>query len=119
MSYPRLSTSFSPATPQRPLPGAYQPTPVTTIRNGSHSFASRAVPTTVEQSASPGELPKLPPAASKNKMQNLSSEERAAETINDKLTHESRYPDLDSYLSRKLIAILLLFVELIESDKIS
>lgn len=62
--------------------------------------------------ASPASLPKLPPAASKSQSQTLSIEERAAGTINDTLVQESRYPDLDSYLSRKemLIALVLLSV---------
>ncbi|KAJ5953532.1 nucleoporin [Penicillium verhagenii] len=44
-------------------------------------------------------LPKLPPiAATQNR--NLSTQERGARTINDSLFQESRYPDLDSYLSQ-------------------
>ena len=60
----------------------------------------------VEQT-SPAALPKLPPAASKSKNQTLSTEERGAGTINDTLAQESRYPDLDSYLSREFLFYLL------------
>ena len=35
----------------------------------------------------------------------MSAEERAAQAINDTLIQESRYPDLDSYLSRKYGAL--------------
>lgn len=48
-------------------------------------------------------LPKLPPAASQTQIQTLSTEERGARTINDTLFRESRYPDLDSYLSREFV----------------
>jgi len=47
-------------------------------------------------------MPKLPPAASKTQNQTVSTEERGARTINSALQSESRYPDLDSYLSRKI-----------------
>ncbi|GAB1203650.1 hypothetical protein APSETT445_002287 [Aspergillus pseudonomiae] len=59
----------------------------------------RPAPGPAEQ-PSPASLPKLPPAASKSKSQTLSTEERAARTVNDTLTQEARYPDLDSYLSQ-------------------
>jgi nuclear pore complex protein Nup155 len=48
-------------------------------------------------------MPKLPPAASKSQNQTVSTEERGARTINSALLSEARYPDLDSYLSRKII----------------
>ena len=104
MSYPTLPTPVTPATPQRPVPGTYQqtPAPATALQNAP-LFTPRAAQAPVEQQASPAMLPKLPPAASKNKIQTLSTEERAARTINDTLIQESRYPDLDSYLSRMTI----------------
>jgi nuclear pore complex protein Nup155 len=43
----------------------------------------------------------MPPAASQTQTQTLSTEERGARTINETLLKESRYPDLDSYLSRE------------------
>ncbi|PIG85874.1 non-repetitive nucleoporin [Aspergillus arachidicola] len=82
MSYPNLPPAL---TPQRPLPGAF--------------FRLLPAPAPAEQ-PSPASLPKLPPAASKSKSQTLSTEERAARTVNDTLTQEARYPDLDSYLSQ-------------------
>lgn len=86
------------------MPGTYLQTPATAVAQDAPFFSPRATAAPVEQQqASPGTLPKLPPAASKDKIQTLSTEERAARTINDTLIQESRYPDLDSYLSRKLI----------------
>lgn len=73
-------------------------------RNGSvfRSPASATQPVSAPQPVSPQTpLPKLPPAASKTQSQTVSTEERGARTINDTLFRESRYPDLDSYLSRE------------------
>lgn len=97
MSYPTLPTNFPPATPQKPLPGAYMQTPAV-ARNESVFRSPAAAPQPV---SSQTPMPKLPPAASKTQSQTLSTEERGARTINDTLFHESRYPDLDSYLSRE------------------
>lgn len=95
MSYPNLTPAL---TPQRPLPGAFFQTP------GPNNAPSAPVlspkPAPPAEQPSPASLPKLPPAASKTKSQTLSTEERAARTVNDTLTQESRYPDLDSYLSQ-------------------
>jgi hypothetical protein len=57
-------------------------------------------------------MPKLPPAASKTQNQTVSTEERGARTINSALQSESRYPDLDSYLSRKITLVLDLRTQL-------
>jgi nuclear pore complex protein Nup155 len=88
MSYPTL-----PQTPQKALPGAYlqtpAPAPSQNVLFAKPAAASPAMP-----------LPKLPPAASRSKNQTLSTEERGAQTVNDTLFQESRYPDLDNYLSR-------------------
>ncbi|KAJ5081329.1 nucleoporin NUP170 [Penicillium alfredii] len=92
MSYPTLPT-FPPATPQKPLPGAYLQTPAPAQNGLTKSPAQPTSP--------PMPLPKMPPAASRTKNQTLSTEERGARTINDTLFQESRYPDLDSYLSRR------------------
>ncbi|KAJ5610000.1 hypothetical protein N7510_006719 [Penicillium lagena] len=88
MSYPTL-----PQTPQKALPGAYLQTPAPAPSQNA-VFAKPAVPSP----AMP--LPKLPPAASRSKNQTLSTEERGAQTVNDTLFQESRYPDLDNYLSQ-------------------
>jgi nuclear pore complex protein Nup155 len=63
-------------------------------------FAPKPTTPVAAQQASPASLPKLPPAASKSQSQTLSTEERAARTVNDTLTQEARYPDLDNYLSQ-------------------
>lgn len=112
MSYPNLPSNLMPQTPQKPLPGAYLQTPAPGHASNAPLFSptpvtpAQAAASVVEQT-SPAALPKLPPAASKSKNQTLSTEERGAGTINDTLAQESRYPDLDSYLSREFLLYLL------------
>ncbi|KAE8422029.1 Non-repetitive/WGA-negative nucleoporin C-terminal-domain-containing protein [Aspergillus pseudocaelatus] len=96
MSYPNLPPAL---TPQRPLPGAFFQTPGPNNAQSAPAFSPKPAPAPAEQ-PSPASLPKLPPAASKSKSQTLSTEERAARTVNDTLIQEARYPDLDSYLSQ-------------------
>ncbi|EAU32876.1 conserved hypothetical protein [Aspergillus terreus NIH2624] len=96
MSYPNLPT----LTPQRPLPGAFFQTPAPNNVPNQPVFAPKPTTSVAAQQASPASLPKLPPAASKSQSQTLSTEERAARTVNDTLTQEARYPDLDNYLSQ-------------------
>ncbi|KAJ5577531.1 uncharacterized protein N7459_006495 [Penicillium hispanicum] len=93
MSYPILPTNFSPATPQKGPPGAYLATPA--VARTAPTPSSAELPTSPRTP-----LPKMPPAASRTQSQTLSTEERGAKTINDTLFQESRYPDLDSYLSQ-------------------
>ncbi|KAJ5080892.1 hypothetical protein N7456_013602 [Penicillium angulare] len=97
MSYPNLQPNLPPATPQKPLPGAYMQTPAVPRHD------PRSPPQQQQQQhnaqSPPQTLPKLPPTAP-TPNQNLSTEERGARTINDTLFQESRYPDLDSYLSQ-------------------
>ncbi|PTU17893.1 hypothetical protein P175DRAFT_0445042 [Aspergillus ochraceoroseus IBT 24754] len=96
MSYPNLQPAM---TPQKPLPGTYFQTPAPpSVPTPQPPSPKPVVPPT--DAASPASLPKLPPAASKSKTQTLSTEERAARTVNDTLAQEARYPDLDSYLSQ-------------------
>ncbi|KAJ6096914.1 hypothetical protein N7486_007660 [Penicillium sp. IBT 16267x] len=99
MSYPILQANLPPATPQKPLPGAYLQTPAVP-RNGPRSPPQQQQQQQPQVIRSPPQmLPKLPPiAATQNR--NLSTEERGARTINEFLFQESRYPDLDSYLSQ-------------------
>ncbi|KAJ5641781.1 hypothetical protein N7490_005781 [Penicillium lividum] len=97
MSYPILQANLPPATPQKPLPGAYLQTPAVP-RDGPRSPPHQQLPP-IPLRSPPQMLPKLPPiAATQNR--NLSTEERGARTINEVLFQESRYPDLDSYLSQ-------------------
>ncbi|GFG06808.1 probable nucleoporin C890.06 [Aspergillus udagawae] len=95
MSYPNLPT----LTPQKHLPGAFFQTPAPKNVSNMSLISPTPAPAPAER-ASPASLPKLPPAASKSQSQTLSIEERAASTVNDTLVQESRYPDLDSYLSQ-------------------
>ncbi|RDW83688.1 putative non-repetitive nucleoporin [Aspergillus mulundensis] len=95
MSYPQLP----PLTPLKPLPGAFEtPAPDNALYppRTTSSAQQRA------QRSSPGGPPVLPrfPPSIKPAPQDLNTEERAARTVNDTLTQEARYPDLDSYLSQ-------------------
>ncbi|KAJ5169220.1 Nucleoporin [Penicillium canariense] len=101
MSYPTLPTNLPPATPQRPLPGAYLQTPGV-ARNGpfQSSAQQQQQPQQPQPAAAQPPMPRMPPAASQSQIRTLSTEERGARTINDTLLKESRYPDLDSYLSQ-------------------
>ncbi|KAJ6010403.1 hypothetical protein N7451_001815 [Penicillium sp. IBT 35674x] len=87
MSYPILQANLPPATPQKPLPGAYLQTP---------AVAPAAAAATGPSKPAPDQAP--PIAATQNR--DLSVQERGARTINEFLYQESRYPDLDSYLSQ-------------------
>ena len=99
-----------PQTPQRPLPGAYIQTPAyglnskpgaltqpnfrpsaITSQNGSQG-QSQAL---TQQKQQTGQVVGSPPA------EELKPIGRAARTINETLSQELRYPELDSYVSRK------------------
>ncbi|OKO89592.1 Nucleoporin NUP170 [Penicillium subrubescens] len=105
MSYPTLPTNFAPPTPQRPLPGAYMQTPAV-ARHGSFQSPQQRSQQQPQQPQPQGiasqspPMPRMPPASSQTQIQTLSTEERGARTINETLLKESRYPDLDSYLSQ-------------------
>ena len=98
-----------PQTPQRPLPGAYIQTPAHGLVNqGGQVNQPNFRPNTItSQNASQGQSQAL----TQQKQQtgqvvaNSSAGElkpigRAARTINETLERESRYPELDSYVSR-------------------
>ncbi|RAH71700.1 putative non-repetitive nucleoporin [Aspergillus aculeatinus CBS 121060] len=95
MSYPSLPT----LTPQRPLPGAFYQTPAPNA--GATASASNpqqaATPT---DPPSPIQLPNFTAVQTKPKQSLVSTEQRAARTINETLAQESRYPDLDNSLSQ-------------------
>ncbi|KAJ6122656.1 hypothetical protein N7512_005121 [Penicillium capsulatum] len=93
MSYPLLPDQ-PPATPQRPLPGAFLQTPAVP-RNAP---AAGAAPGAGTQPP----LPRMPPLASRAQNQNSVDEARGARTITDTLHQESRYPNLDTTLSQRM-----------------
>jgi hypothetical protein len=99
MSYPTLP----PVTPQKPLPGAFFQTPATSNAPISQSIASSQTATQPTNSSPQTVLPRFPPASALKPATAPTSttEDRAARTVNDTLAQEARYPDLDSYLSRK------------------
>lgn len=82
-----------PATPQRPLPGAFLATP------------APAVPTIFAQQAATLRQGFQPPTAESNTVQRPAAHtqlpvEQAAATINDVLALEARFPDLESYIQQ-------------------
>lgn len=97
-------------TPQRPLPGAYIQTP-------AHGLGSKAGPLTqpnfrpnaiTSQNASQGQSQALTQQQQQtgqvvgtSPAEELKPIARAARTINETLDQEARYPDLDSYVTRK------------------
>lgn len=107
MSYPNLRMNLPPGTPQRPLPGAFLQTPAPT-QNVPTAPQSRPVPAqgpayaqAQAQAQTQIPLPRMAPAVTQISNRALTVEERGAHTINNTLAQEARYPDLDSYLSRK------------------
>jgi nuclear pore complex protein Nup155 len=101
MSYPIL-------TPQRPLPGAYVPTPAASKYGAgpvTRQLFPRPVSTVPLQQSTPSTM--IAPAQSAGEVTNpatqdtLTPVQRAAKTINDTLTQELRYPELDSYIGRE------------------
>lgn len=103
-----------PQTPQRPLPGLYPKTPAppppqfalgpsiyrsspnvdtqSSAQNASSRQQQLQVPPAQQQSAASGAIAQ----------QGMTPTQRAARTINETLAAESRYPELDSYVSRKM-----------------
>ncbi|KAL4790691.1 Non-repetitive/WGA-negative nucleoporin C-terminal-domain-containing protein [Aspergillus venezuelensis] len=98
MSYP----SLPPATPQKPLPGAFfqTPAPGHALNPVQPTSPQSAVQPAANQNQVSQPLSRLAPALKPATAPVLNTEERAARTVNDTLTQEARYPDLDSYLSQ-------------------
>ncbi|KAK5111503.1 hypothetical protein LTR85_011851 [Meristemomyces frigidus] len=88
-----MAAAAPPATPQRPLPGGYIQTP------------APAAPTIfAPQAAMLRQNPQAPAQTDHNAAQptaqGMSPVERAARTINDTLSAEQRFPDLESYVAQ-------------------
>ena len=120
-------------TPQRPLPGAYTATPATTRASGAPPprqplFGSAPVSTNTAprnpaqpiQSAAQAQAPDQ--ISSQPVEETLTPVEQAAKTINDTLSQELRYPELDNYVTREFAVLFARahefdhFVEGISSD---
>ncbi|KAF2484967.1 Non-repetitive/WGA-negative nucleoporin C-terminal-domain-containing protein [Neohortaea acidophila] len=88
-----MAAVAGPATPQRPLPGAYTatPAPPPTI------FAANAA--SLRQNTQPQQTDTSTTTTSNN-TQTITSVERAARTINDALAQEARFPELESYITQ-------------------
>ena len=103
--------SFTVQTPQRPLPGAYlqtpainktQSEPISQPSFGSSSAIS--IPRNVSQPSNQGlaqQSQQSGQLGARPSTEPLNPIERASKTINDTLTQEMRYPELDSYIGRE------------------
>ena len=97
-----------PQTPQKPLPGAYIQTPAPSSKYQpnliSQANGRSSVVTSQQQYGlqGPSQQRQQPEQVLGRLQQDLLKPiERASRTINETLTQESRYPEIDSYVSRK------------------
>ena len=98
-----------PQPPQRPLPGAYIQTPAHGLVNKSGptnqpNFRPNAIASQGSQDQNQAltqQKQETGQVAETSSAQELKPIRRAARTINETLEQESRYPELDSYVSRK------------------
>lgn len=86
-----------PATPQKPLPGAFLTTPAPSRLTKPVSFQSFHHGTLQLET---GSMNAIDTARDLAKPQALRPVQRAARTINDILQREACFPDLDSYVRR-------------------
>ena len=99
------------ATPQRPLPGAYIPTPaVSRYQTGPPRpffprTGSNQQPQNGSQLAQPTQQPpqQQGQVAAKPANEILSPIARASKVVNENLDQELRYPELDTYVGREYI----------------
>ncbi len=107
-----------PQTPQRPLPGAYVQTPAPSSKYQSNLISQANDRSSIITSQQQYGLQGQGQAISQQRQQPgqvlgrsqqdvLKPIERASRTINETLTQESRYPDIDSYVSRKSTSLQL------------
>lgn len=98
-------------TPQRPLPGAYVQTPAASrFQSGpinQPNFQSRSTATPQldrshsQSKALTEQRPTNPQQAARSPAESLGPIERAAKAINETLSEDTRFPELDSYIGRK------------------
>jgi nuclear pore complex protein Nup155 len=88
LTYNAMAAVAPPATPQRNLPGAYFNTPAPAPSIFSQNAQA------LRQQPPPG------PALTQQSGNTVSTVERAAQTINDTLAAEARFPELDSYVQQ-------------------
>lgn len=95
--------SFQPITPARPVPGTYFQTPAPSFGNGALLQNRPLSSAGVRPQSAGSNLAQTTGAKTraKGKPDTMSPRERGARTIDDALAQDSRYPDLDSYLSRE------------------
>nr|KMM69011.1 nucleoporin Nup157/170 [Coccidioides posadasii RMSCC 3488] len=96
--------SFPPLTPAKPVPGTYFQTPAPSLANGG-LYQNRMLSSAAARPSSAGStlaqtIGTKAVSSTKSKAETMSPRERGARTIDDALAQDSRYPDLDSYLSQ-------------------
>lgn len=98
MSYPTLQT------PQRPLPGAFLPTPAPSRYSGSgpsrQLFRTQSS-SSVSQPESQGSAQPVGAALPMPQAQALQPVQRAAKTVNEVLRRDANFPELDNYVKRE------------------
>ena len=87
-------------TPQKPLPGAYIQTPAVSRFQSLQSRQSISVPPQQSQALNQ-QSQSVQNGGQKSESQDILPIERAAKAVNEALSEESRYPDLDSYIGRE------------------
>ena len=110
--------SFTVQTPQRPLPGAYLQTPAPSrFQSGQiapPTFGSNLASSTqqdgsqVQNQSLASSAQQLNPEGGKPPVETLKPIARAAKTINEVLTLETKYPELDNYIGRKPLLVSLI-----------
>ena len=93
-------------TPQKPLPGAYIQTPAVSRfqpfqSRQPNSLSQQQNGSQQQSQALSQQGQSVQKAGQKSETQDIPSIERAAKAVNDALSEESQYPDLDSYIGRE------------------
>ncbi|KAF2455205.1 Non-repetitive/WGA-negative nucleoporin C-terminal-domain-containing protein [Lineolata rhizophorae] len=107
----------APGTPQRPMPGLYMNTPAPNRHdrgfggNADQPFrppvyrapsgaAGGAAAAGVQNAQQAGQQNSRPSSAGRQTAQSITPVERAARAVNENLTRESRFPELDNYVTQ-------------------
>lgn len=92
-----------PATPQRPLPGAYFATPAASRFNTGPPVRQPLFPQGVRPAAGPNPIDGHPNPQSRElpAPRALPPVQRAANTINEVLKRDANFPEIDTYVRRK------------------
>lgn len=106
----------APQTPQRPLPGAFLQTPAPTRNQPGgipqrQPFAAAGPLSGAPQAPNPVPAQQQPAAQATgllNQAPPLSAVQRAARTVNDFQTRDGRFPEIDNYVKRMSLGVVVL-----------